>query len=1100
MPGYLESYKAYEEETTPGTGIDYLKGNLFQKITLDVIVRFQTWFNCSVAETAEFADITMLTDDWLFDSSGRFRDFSVGDELKITSATNPLNNSNQSSSGGRLGLLISEKLNDFQVRCTDELGVSTTFIPDPADASAVFSLVQNPTGISFDYGLPTNNGATAFTSPIDGELMRFEYGENSSPWSTIPSVKEMIPQGLKSWHIGSCKVIYLGITGGETEAYRYRIIQEFFIIPFYLAPQIFDWTSFPNVLAPNYFAKTQCLKQVFRIRGLRDLADPNVYQELVFDKKDGNTGWKDEKYNGGVPDFTASGATYGNAATVNSLTRDDVVSVSFTIDKINTPYPKYIGLNFIMHPEDASDYQNINSTVIENYAWDRCFITEGSGPTTGENNGTAYQVLTNVTNTATATSVTISFDVDFGTGSKAKIDSLSQKNYSIWAYAGSELRTAETANYTTFLIDYGEIKVSIPDTTAVTTSDILFHDQNDATIVSSSPVIKVEDEITVDSKVMLAQTTQLSDVQLDSVNLELVAINSSTNEELVLQSESIDLSNEPLIGAVRFINRTTPTNFQVNPLEIRANNKSFRDPSLDTVIGGVPNFAYKFQHTFLFRWAYWEQLLINSFPVSFQDTTANFNGYNNDWTRLATFTDWAINYRVQTNLISGVTKHQINNDTVLINKDYDSNALWTTALTTFDDTTPLVYSSNPYILTNKKTTVKAAFTYTGGTAPNAADVYMVARIIPKENGDFENNFSFSSVWDRQSVSVFENANPVGLIGITKVGSVFTGEFDIDDSKLPFGVLEYTISVSINLDTQVAATSDYGQIFKTNVLALEDIVIPPTIDIPENPFKVCCLPLKVFASLTSTNTFINDFTGFIELFPVQFSVTMNLEKYNEITKVWDIVLSNIANDLSAVSRNNRNYFGSKINWKPILTSFGVGKYRMDWDYSSGNRYSMEYCLEEYSQTRADETVRFEYKLNSVIGSKTQTEVTDYVGLNWLGQIRLDNAIFNNRSAPYEVEGVRMSNGRERTISKSFRETYSLELRRSQREVFDLLMYTVLMADDLKVCDYNSSNNDDFVNTLVEVNGEFAPDNSNSRPYPSGSIEFISRYSNNKKFYS
>ena len=1100
MPGYLESYEAKEEEATGS--IDYLKGNLFQKITLDIIVRFQTWFNCSVAETTEFADITMVTKDWLFDGSGRFRDFSVGDQLNITSASNPSNNSINFSGGG---LLISEKLSDFKVRCTDILGgvITGGFTPDPADASAVFSLVQYPTGISFDYGLPTNNGATAFTSPIDGELMRFEYGENSAPWDAgLPPfpIKQMIPQGLKSWHIGACAVQDLGDSGGETPAYRYKITQELFIIPFYLAPQIFDWTSFPNVLAPNYFAKTQCLKQVFRIRGLRDLADPNVYQELVFDKKDGNTGWKDEKYNGGVSDFTASGATYGNAATVNSLTRDDVVNVSFTITNVGTPFPKYIGLNFIMHPEDASDYQNINSTVIENYAWDRCFITEGSGATTGENNGTAYQVLTNVTNTSTATSVTISFDVDFGTGSKAKIDSLSQKNYSIWAYAGSELRTAETANYTTFLIDYGEIKVSIPDTTAVTTSDILFHDQNDATIVSSSPVIKVEDEITVDSKVMLAQTTQLSDVQLESVNLELVAINSSTNEELVLQSESIDLSGEPLIGAVRFINRTTPTNFQVNPLEIRANNKSFRDPSSDAVIGGVPNFAYKFQHTFLFRWAYWEQLLINSFPVSFQDTTANFNGYNNDWTRLAAFADWAINYRVQTNLSSGVTTHKINNDTVLINKDYDSNALWTTALNTFDDTTPLVHSSNPYILTNKKTTVKAVFTYTGGTAPNAADVFMVARIIPKENGDFENNFSFSSVWDRQSVSVFENASPVGLIGITKVGSVFTGEFDIDDSKLPFGVLEYTISVSINLDTQVAANADYGQIFKTNVLALEDIVIAPTIDIPENPFKVCCLPLKVFASLTSTNTFINDFTGFIELFPVQFSVTMNLEKYNESTKVWDIVLSNIANDLSAVSRNNRNYFGSKINWKPVLTSFGVGKYRMDWDYSSGNRYSMEYCLEEYSQTRADETVRFEYKLNSVIGSKTQTEVTDYVGLNWLGQIRLDNAIFNNRSAPYEVEGVRMSNGRERTISKSFRETYSLELRRSQREIFDLLMYTVLMADDLKVCDYNSSNNDDFVNTLVEVNGEFAPDNSNSRPYPSGSIEFISRYSNNKKFYS
>ena len=234
MPGYLESYKAYEEQTTAGTGIDYLKGNLFQKITVEIVVRFQTWFNCSVAETTEFADITMVTKDWLFDASGRFRDFSVGDELKITSANNPSNNSTNFSGGG---LLISEKLSDFKVRCTDILGgvITGGFTPDPADASAVFSLVQYPTGISFDYGLPTNNGATAFTSPIDGELMRFEYGENSAPWDAgLPPFpeKQMIPQGLKSWHIGACAVQDLGNSGGETPAYRYKITQELFIIPF----------------------------------------------------------------------------------------------------------------------------------------------------------------------------------------------------------------------------------------------------------------------------------------------------------------------------------------------------------------------------------------------------------------------------------------------------------------------------------------------------------------------------------------------------------------------------------------------------------------------------------------------------------------------------------------------------------------------------------------------------------------------------------------------------------------------------------------------------------------------------------------------------
>ena len=710
-------------------------------------------------------------------------------------------------------------------------------------------------------------------------------------------------------------------------------------------------------------------------------------------------------------------------------------------------------------------------------------------------------MLTNVTNTSTATSVTITFDVDFGTGSKAKIDSLSQKNYSIWAYAGSENLTAETANYTTYLIDYGAIKINIPDSTATATSKILFHDQNDASIVSLSPVIKVEDEISVDTLIMLDQPTILPDAQIDSVNLQLVAINSSTNEELVLQSENVDLTGEPLIGNVRFINQTIATNFQVSAAEIRANNTAFRSPSDDAGTA----FAYKFMHTFLFRWADWDQLLISNFPASFQDTSANYNGYNNDWTRLAAFADWAINYRVQTNLSSGVTTHTVKNDTVLINKDYEADsAQWpTVVLNTFDGATALTHSSAAYILSNKQTKVQAVFTNTSASPSfDETDVYMVARIIPKGNGNFENNSSFSSVYNRQSVSIFDSNGGNGKISITKAGNEFTGTFYIDEDKLPLGVLEYTISVSINRNTQVSALADWGEIFKTDVLALEDIVDSPVIDLQANPFKVCCLPLNVLASVADTNTFINDYNNFIQIFPVQYTVTMYIQKYNESTAIWENVGGALANELS-VSRNNMTYYSHKIIWQTYLnfaTYGGEGKYRLDWDYGSGHKYSNEYCLKTYTQSRADETVRIEYTLNSVIGDKLQTATTDFVGLNFTSQIRLSDALFNDRAAPFEVEGVRMSNGRERTISKGFRETYKLELRRSPRDLFDLLMYVVLMADDLKVCDYNRANNDDFVNTLVEVNGEFAPDNSNSRPYPSGSIDFISRYSNNKKFYS
>jgi|GEM_PF-1860662 len=1105
MPGYLVSYEAREEEADLSTSVDYLKGNLFQKITVEIKVRFETWFNCASPDgEVTFADNTMLTPDWIYDPSGRFIDFAVGDELSITNAEDGGNDSDQGGGLNRSGLIISEKISDYRIRCVDEDGDSVSFTANPDDIEAVFKLVQYPTGISLDYGLPENDGATVFTSPIDGELMRFSFGESSAPWGSTSQT--LIPQGKESWHLGDCTVVDT-TTSTQLEGfqYNYTITQVLFIHPFYLTHQIFDWSTFPNVIAPNYFDKTKCLKQVFRIRGYRDLVDPNVFQELIFDKKEGNTGWKDEQYNGGISEFTATGATYGNASTVNSLTRDDVVSVSFTINQVNTgistQFPKYVCVNFILHPEIDSDYKNINSTVLENYSWDRAFVTE-SGPTiNGENNGTGFQVITSAAPTSTLTSTTITFNVDFGTDAKAKIDSLSQKNYSIWAYAGSESLTAETANYTTFLIDYGSIKIDIPDSTATTTSKILFHDQQDATIESQSPKIKVEDEISVDTLVMLDQPSKLPDAQIDSVKLQLVAINSSDNEELVLQSENIDLTGEPLIGNVRFINQTTPTNFQVNASEIRANNTAFRSPTDDAGTA----FAYKFMHTFLMRWADWDQLLISTYPADFQDTTQNYNGYNNNWIRLAAFSDWAINYRVQTNLSSGVTTHTVNNDTVLIDKDYEADsAQWPTlALNTFDGTTALTHSSAPYILSNKQTKVQAVFTNTASSPSfNESDVFMVARIIPKGDGNFENNSSFSSVYDRQSVSIFDSNGGNGKISITKVGNVFTGTFYIDHNKLPLGVLEYTISVSINRNTQNTALTDWGEIFKTDVLALETIVDSPVIDLQSNPFKVCCLPLNVLASVSDTNTFINDYNNFIEIFPVQYTVSMYIQKYNESTAAWDNIGSALGNDLS-VTRNNMTYYAHKIVWKTYLnfaTYGGEGKYRMDWDYGTGHKYSNEYCLKTYTQARADETVRIEYTLNSVIGDKLQTVTTDFVGLNFTSQIRLSDALFNDRAAPFEVEGVRMSNGRERTISKGFRETYKLELRRSSRDLFDLLMYVVLMADDLKICDYNRANNDDFVNVLVEVNGEFAPDNSNSRPYPSGSIDFISRYSNNKKFYS
>ena len=54
-------------------------------------------------------------------------------------------------------------------------------------------------------------------------------------------------------------------------------------------------------------------------------------------------------------------------------------------------------------------------------------------------------------------------------------------------------------------------------------------------------------------------------------------------------------------------------------------------------------------------------------------------------------------------------------------------------------------------------------------------------------------------------------------------------------------------------------------------------------------------------------------------------------------------------------------------------------RINFETSSGSLYSNEYCLEQFTLTRANNTVRFGYNWNSLIGDENQAKTRDFVGL-------------------------------------------------------------------------------------------------------------------------
>lgn len=778
MGAFLETLSINEEQTTGS--IDYLKGNIFQLISLTAQIRVETWIALDDDIQIRFGDPRYRTNDYLVDDSGSgaFKEFNVDDSIVLELIPSETWNT----------ATIQEKLNDNVIR------VNQTGSGSLVNSGKII-LDQRPEGASWDYGLIENSKNAKFLSKVTGDLMRYEYGSSPMP-STFTS---MNPVGKLDWQLGlitldDCQVKETSSLDDIAKyRYKFEIQQSFLIHPFYLHNQILD-LLLPK--APRYFLQSECLKHVFRFRAYRELQDPNVYQELIFDKKIGNTGWFDEEYNGGDAEYSAKNLSYSNSL---GLTRDDTVTVTFDVENTadNTNgNAGYVCVNVIMLPEDEDDYINQNEYMYKNYAFDRAFATTGGGAVQGINNGTNSEIIKDLTVTNGASKVSVSFDVDFGSDVQSKIDSLENKRYLIAAYAVASGMTAEDANYVTMLVDTQEIQVNIPDSTVTVTNDFYKHDENSYTGAGAGAIdMNVEEEIVADSLILLDRAAPFDDGQIENVTVQIVATDGT--DEAILQERAFDLSQAPEIGGVRFINETSQNSLNVATNEIRKDVKFTRESSEDT----GTQVAYRVRYPFMIRWEEWENLLLGTLPADFLDTAEPNNGYNHEWLRLDGLSSWSIVYRVKTEIIAQSTLKTIEDDTTLTLHDYDDGSgNWTAgSIVCLDGATSLTAAGQPYIMdatAKRNTTIRAEFTYNGGgSMPVASDVFVVFRIIPKAAGTYIANDSLSSEWNRDSISFLTSSN--GLVDVTATGATtMRAECEVDYTKLPPGVTEFTISAFI----------------------------------------------------------------------------------------------------------------------------------------------------------------------------------------------------------------------------------------------------------------------------------------------------------------
>ena len=178
--------------------------------------------------------------------------------------------------------------------------------------------------------------------------------------------------------------------------------------------------------------------------------------------------------------------------------------------------------------------------------------------------------------------------------------------------------------------------------------------------------------------------------------------------------------------------------------------------------------------------------------------------------------------------------------------------------------------------------------------------------------------------------------------------------------------------------------------------------PQQIPLREEPIDLCdCCDFDkryvhpVVADVSDSDTFKNDYTS--QLFEVQdISATLvfRLQKYSGTSFVNTVILGSTEGIVynPGIFTDYPLFAGYKLNWQPILATYGEGIYRIKTTITTFGVaeifYSDAYCLKTYSIYSADKTVRFEWNNNGIITYADDDFVRiDYGNINWMEMIRV-----------------------------------------------------------------------------------------------------------------
>lgn len=314
--------------------------------------------------------------------------------------------------------VVDSELNDGDFTITDisedgkVITVSETIVDESSKADSVSVYGKTPiTSIKLFYNLISNNTPEDYISLVD-PFSKQNFFANNLDCEDDSTVDMQI--GTKSFAWVTNKItdsvtdstdeVTIHGTGLTNYVQSFQIIQYFKVVPIFLNSQEINFTETP-IVPPDYYFAGNSLKYICRIEAKYISGNP-VSDHTAIDNGINGTGtWANQAALGTKGEYSVTSITYSDNDTSESLTALDLNRNCLVTIIVNSRSGKFVTsgsdenstqfiLEFNTSPSQESEYQDTDTTMLDNLFADSCTNFLDSISENGEQFATTRQSIT----------------------------------------------------------------------------------------------------------------------------------------------------------------------------------------------------------------------------------------------------------------------------------------------------------------------------------------------------------------------------------------------------------------------------------------------------------------------------------------------------------------------------------------------------------------------------------------------------------------------------------------------------------------------------------------------------------------------------------